>query len=176
MNATTIYSKILRFRFSFNGLLNKQTCTDIATWHYGNTLIATSGGYLDGLTVYSNAPEPTYVGMRVFDPFDTEAVAMNIVAGPGSVTVNASSTLTAYQPFGSSYINAETSLSTSYSDGLYSLVYSHSEPEAKTTLDRNEADMKLKINKNYTLSTSQLQCNKVYIVDVEQLIKVCLII
>ena len=128
-----------------------QTYSHLGAWYYGTSFQAESDGYLEGFSIYTNAPTPNAAYVWLYGPYNTVAECEGVVNGSGSAALHSASNLIKYQSFGSSDISYTGDPAPSYSGSVYGIGYVQSNPDKKVTIDGVLEGMDLKKNKYYLL-------------------------
>ena len=124
-----------------------QNYSHLSAWYYGSSFQALENGYLEGFSVYTNAPNPSNVDVWLYGPFSTSAECDNVVNGSGPSALNSANSLIKHQSFGVSDINYSTPTIFTYTDSIYGLGYNQSDPNTKVTVAGVLEYMKLKEGK-----------------------------
>ncbi|PCI96299.1 MAG: hypothetical protein COB15_10720, partial [Flavobacteriales bacterium] len=129
-----------------------QVYSDLGAWYYGATFKATGDAYLDGFTIYTNAPSPGYAYLRIYGPFTDENEASTLIAGSGSSALSLATPLIKLQAFGTSDFTYSTSPPpVAYSGFLYGLSYWQTDPDIKIVVDDLVEGVEVEEDKYYLL-------------------------
>ena len=144
----TLFKPIILIGFLlFSNVLTAQVYSDVGAWYYGMTFKATIDGYLNGFTIYANAPNPSNALVWIYGPFNAETDASSLIAGSDSANLHTATPLVKYSAI--SGFTASSSPASSYDGSSYGIGYVQGNPDTKILVLGQLSGVQLEEDKYY---------------------------
>lgn len=152
---------ILSITIILINIINAQTYSHLAAWHYGVTIKANENGYFDGVELYTNAPNPESFEIWFYGPFNDSSDCSNLINGFGSNALNSSPSLINHETINSSNFSYSLTSQNNYTNNVYGLNYIQEDPNILVSYENGLSKMKLTKDKYYLIFFSISNLNYV---------------